>query len=1203
MEKNYKKNMRRIKYCLTGVIFCACFCASLVRAESIPKNPFKAERLDTYLRKIELAYQVSFVYDATQINKAMSIEVPAKLVSINSDLEPLKLKGINYNIVGKQVILKKAPLPAAAIVIPIKGRVRSKQDGGVLPGVSVREKGMKNTTSTNGDGEYQIRASDAGTLVFTALGYKQLEIQVKGRTTIDVTLEENVSELKEVMISTGYQTISKKLFTGSAVTLSGADAKRDGIADVSRMLEGRVAGVSVQNVSGTFGAAPKIRVRGATSINGDNKPLWVIDGVVIEDIVNISNEQLSTGDPSTLLGSSVAGLNSDDIESFQILKDASATSLYGARAMNGVILITTKKGKIGDGTPLISYTGNFSSYLKPSYSTFDIMDSHDQMSVLAEIDRKGWLNYGSIVNNANGGVYKKLYQSLDYAPGATTPDVYNSTEARAAFLSRYANANTDWFDVLFKNSLMQEHSVSVSTGTEKSQMYYSTSYMKDNGWTIGDNVKRFTANVRGNWKINEKLSFGLITTGSIRDQRAPGTLGRNSNPVSGEYSRDFDLNPFSYALNTSRTLTPYDENGNLEYFTRNYAPFNIINELANNTLDLNLMDLKVQGELKYKILKNFSYDFTGSYRYAKTGQDHSVRENSNMPQAYRAGVYPENATIRAANRFLYLDPTDIDGVPVSVLPQGGFFYTNDDLLQSYFVRNSLDYSTTLAQKHIIRLFASQELRYIDRQNTQFTGYGYQFDKGGVPFIDPNAIKQSVEGNFNYYSMQKWFDRYLAYAATGSYSYNSKYQINGTVRYDGSNKMGESRNARWLPTWNVSGSWNADEEDFLKDNKTISKLTVRGTYGLTASLGNATNSSLVLRSGNTLRPSLSEIESSLGIEYLQNSELTWEKMYEGNLGLDMAFFKNRLTVTIDAYKRSSYDLIGNIRTSGIGGEVIKIANYADMSSKGIEGSIGATVIKNTSFSWNTMFNFGYNKGKITNLVGEPTIFGLIGADGGPQLGYPSRGLFSIDFQKINEENGIPSFINENGELSEEVYLQAKDVQYLKYEGPVDPLFNGGFYNSFAYKGFTASVLFTFSAGNKVRLNPAYKNSYTDLDAMPNDFLNRFVIYKDNGTPSIADARNESRLDGAYPYNAYNYSTSRVADGGFVRLKSVTVGYGLPKATVSKFGLKTASLNLIANNIALIYADKKLNGQDPEFFSSGGVALPIPRQFTLSLKVGL
>ena len=263
--------------------------------------------------------------------------------------------------------------------------------GNPLPGVSVTVKGTSIGVPTGANGNFTINAPADAILVVRLLGFALKEVPVAGKSNLMITLLEDVNQLKDVVV-TGYQTVNKRQFTGSSTTVKATDAKRDGIADVSRMLEGQVAGVSVQNVSGTFGAAPKIRIRGASSINGDNKPLWVVDGMILEDVVNVSNEQLSTGDPSTLIGSSVAGLNPDDIESFEILKDAAATSLYGARAMNGVIVITTKKGKIG--VPVISYTGNFSTYLKPSYSQFNIMNSYDQVSVYAELERKGWLNFG-----------------------------------------------------------------------------------------------------------------------------------------------------------------------------------------------------------------------------------------------------------------------------------------------------------------------------------------------------------------------------------------------------------------------------------------------------------------------------------------------------------------------------------------------------------------------------------------------------------------------------------------------------------------------------------------------------------------------------------------------------------------------------------------------------------------------------------------
>ncbi len=1095
--------------------------------------------------------------------------------------------------------------PANLVVIPVKGTVKTQSGNGRAEnsaGVTVVERGTSNGTTTDASGNFQLTVKDnAAVLVFSMIGFKNQEIPVGAQTTFNVTLTEDISTLNEVVV-TGYQTIDRKMFTGAATLLKGEDAKRDGITDVSRMLEGRVAGVSVQNVSGTFGAAPKIRVRGATSITGENKPLWVVDGVILEDVVNVSNDQLSTGDPATLVGSSVAGLNPDDIESFQILKDASATAMYGARAMNGVVVITTKKGKIG--RPIVSYTGNFSSYLKPTYNTFDIMNSADQMSVYTELDRKGYFTLSDASRRQDGGVFTKMYNLIStYDATSGTFGLKNTPEAKAAFLERYARTNTNWFDELFRNSFMQEHSLSVSSGTDKSQFYISTSFLHDNGWTVADNVKRFTGNVRANFNLSDKVTLGLITQGSIRDQRAPGTIGRISDAVTGRVNRDFDINPFSYALNTSRTLTAYDENGNREFFTRNFAPFNILNELENNTLDLSLLDLKLQGELSYKIYKNVKYTFLGALRYAKTNQELKVREGSNMAQAYRAAG---DATVRERNKFLYRDPDNAEALPEVVLPYGGFYNTDDDNLVSYNFRNTLEWDKVFNEDHTVRLFGSQELRYADRQNKTFNGYGYQFDKGGVPYVDYRIIKQAIEGNFNYYSMNMRYDRFLAYMANGAYSYKGKYNLNGTVRYDGSNLLGQARTARWLPTWNVSGSWNIDTEPIMQRQNLVNRLTLRATYGLTASMGSATNSSLVLQNSSTTRPYFNEIESQIRIENLENSELTWEKQYETNVGVDAGIFNEKVTLTVDAYRRQGFDLIGLIRTSGIGGEEFKAANYADMESQGLEVTLGGNLTQVKDWAVRTQVTFGYNQGKITNLKNNPNIWSLVGPNGGPKEGYPYRGLFSIDFRGLSPQDGSPLFTNEKGEQGNNIYLQDDETRYLRYEGPVDPTMTGGWYNSVRYKGFSLSALITYSGGNKVRLNPNFKTTYSDLDAMSKDFLNRWTLAGDEtrtNIPSILDRTYAGRLESAYPYNNYNYSTARVADGDFVRLKQVSLSYNLPPAYLSFIRLNNASLSLVANNLWLIYADKALNGQDPEFFSAGGVASPIPRQFTLSLKIGL
>ncbi len=1084
--------------------------------------------------------------------------------------------------------------------IGIRGKVISATDKQALPGVSVSIKGTAQGAITDVTGSFQLNADENATLVFSFIGYITTEVAVAGRTTVDVTLEEDVKKLDEVtVVSTGYQEVDKRLFTGAVVNLAANDVKTAGTTDVSRMLQGKAAGVSVQNVSGTFGAAPKIRIRGATSINGDNKPLWVIDGVVLEDVVNVSADQLTTGDPTTLIGSSVAGLNSDDIESFTILKDASATALYGARAKDGVIVIKTKKGRVGQ--PIVTYTGNFSSYLKPSYDNYNVLNSGDQMAVYQEMERKGWLNHSDVSRSPNGGVYRKMYDLINtsYNPNDGTFGLLNTPEERAAFLSRYAKANTDWFGLLFKNSFVQEHSLSVSSGTEASQLYFSTSYYDDNGWTIADNVKRYTINARGTFKLSDKLSLGILATGSTRTQRAPGTVAREMNPVQGAYSRDFDINPFSYALNTSRVLTPYDENGQREYFTRNYAPFNILNEIEKNYIGVNQLDLKIQGELGYKLTKELRYDFTGAVRRVTTNTEHSVEEGSNMAEAYRAA---NSQVVKQGNKFLYYNPDYPNADPVIVLPEGGFYNRVDDQMNSYYFKNQLSWTHAINTIHTINAMAGQEIRSVDRRNAFNNGYGYQFSKGGVPFTDYRIIKQLLEGNFNYFGMASTYDRYASFYGSGNYAYRGKYILNLVGRLDGSNRLGESKTARWLPTWNVSAAWNIDTEPFMESYRLVDYLTLRGGYGLTANAGNATNSSVVYRSGTTPRPYLNENESQIVIESLENSDLTWEKQYEANIGINAGLFR-KLSITFDYYRRNQFDLIGVVKTAGIGGEAYKAVNYADMKSHGIDLSIGAPVYSRNHFNWTTNFIFSTNKSEITNLKNQPRMTDLVFPDGGAMEGYPVRGLFSVDFTKLDPKTGVPLFIDQDGKESSNVYLQSLTTQYLKYEGPVDPTITGGWSNIFKYKAFTLNVFLTYQTGNKIRLNPAFKSAYNDLDAMPREFLDRWAVRGDEqytNVPSIADVLTVSQL-ASYPYNTYNYSTARVVDGSFVRLRTVSLGYNLPVKWLGATGFKTASLTLTGTNLWLIYADKRLHGQDPEFFNSGGVAMPVAKQITASVKL--
>lgn len=1160
---------------------------------------------------------VSFTYVGNDAINASKVTVNVRNQRIGELLTKLLTPySLGYTVVDDHIVIRYNSLngektenvsPDAAVAaagpnIDVRGTVTNEKQS-PLAGVSIQVKGTARGVTTNDKGGFSLNnVSDEAVLVFSLTGYKTQEISVKDikNGTIQVHLKEDVTQMSEVVV-TGFQNIDRKKFSGASTHLKADDVKMDGVVDVSRMLEGRAAGVSVQNVSGTFGTAPKVRIRGASSINGDNKPLWVVDGVVLEDVVNISNDQLSSGDPTTLLGSAVAGLNSNDIESFDILKDAAATALYGARAMNGVVVITTKRGRT-TGKPVVNYTANLSTELKPSYGNYNIMNSAQQMSVLGELERKGYLT-SDILSRGDVGVYGKMYELLQ--PDANGNfGLQNTPAAREKFLMRYARANTDWFSLLFRNNLMQEHSISISSGTEKAQTYFSTSYFDDNGWTIADKVKRYTLNFRNNYKFSDKFSAGFSTLGSFRQQRAPGSLTRNSNPVEGSFDRDFDINPFSYSLNTSRTLTAYDQNGDLEYFRRNFADFNIINELKNNYIDMNVIDLRLQGDMSWKFSKNLRYEFVGAVRYVKSSREHQITENSNMANAYRAA---DNETMRENNKFLYTDPDHPNDPPQVVLPYGGFYNRAEDQLLNYDVRNSINYSKVFGGKHSLNVLAGQQLKFADRQSASNTGYGYQYENGGSTFIDYRILKQTIENNFPYFAMSKQYDRFAAFYATGTYSYDSKYVFTATGRYDGSNKLGQTATARWLPTYTVAGSWNMEKEKWLQDVHNVDYLTLRASYGLTASMGPATNSNVILKNNTTNRTNSDEKESVIAIEHLKNDNLTWEKLYTTNIGANASFFDSRLQTSLDLYTRKSFDLISLMKTSGIGGEVYKYANYADMTSKGIEVMVGSEVIRKKDWGWKTNVTFGYNTTKITNAKNTPIIFDLVAAEGGNKEGYPVRSLFSIKYKGLDATSGYPKFVNERGEISPNVYLQDDSTQYLKYEGPVDPPITGGWSNTFHYKALSLNVFLTYQFGNKIRLYPAFKSSYSDLDAMPKEFYDRWVQPGDQTTtkvPSIVDGlESVALLGGVYPYNNYNYSTERVAKGDMIRLKTVSLSYQLPFEFIKRYGLTNVSLTGAATNMWLIYSDKKLRGQDPEFFNSGGVAQPLQKQFTLSLKVGL
>jgi hypothetical protein len=387
---------------------------------------------------------------------------------------------------------------------------------------------------------------------------------------------------------------------------------------------------------------------------------------------------------------------------------------------------------------------------------------------------------------------------------------------------------------------------------------------------------------------------------------------------------------------------------------------------------------------------------------------------------------------------------------------------------------------------------------------------------------------------------------------------------------------------------------------------LNYLKLRATYGLSANLGPDASALLNLRSDVTLRPT--DIETYLYIQDLENSELTWEKLNEFNIGMDFGVFNNTVTGTIDAYKRNSFDLIGQLQTSGVGGNAYKFGNYADMRSEGFEVSINTVNLTLNDFTWSTNFNLGYTRDQITRLDFNPRNGDAIVQGGAAVFGGPRRGLFSTKFAGL-DSRGIPTFYDDSGEAVYNFDLQDRENlrSILKFEGSAEPRGAGGLSNLFSYKNLSLNVFLSFKFDYKIRLDDAFSPRYTDFSSLSKNFVNRWMVPGDENVTDVPVILDKNVVESGFSdllsaYDLYNKSTVRVADGGYVRLKAVRLAYTIPGNVARRIGANSAQLSVEGQNLFLLYSDSKLNGQDPEFFSAGGVALPQPRLITTAITIG-
>ena len=925
--------------------------------------------------------------------------------------------------------------------------------------------------------------------------------------------------------------------------------------------------------------------RGQTSINQEVKPLWVLNGVILQDEIDLKPEDLVSEDAKLLIASAIPGLTAESIESFRVLKDASATAVYGPRAIAGVVEVVTKKGAAG--TSSFTYTNESTFRLIPTYDQYNIMNSQEQMSVIQELMQGGHYEFQNVVTQKNKGIVGRMYELFYELDRQGNSRVLNTEAGRRAYLQEAERRNTNWFKQLFQTSVMQNHTLSFSSGNEKSTYYASLSLLSDPGWQKGNKLTQYATNLNANYNLSSKVRLGLITDLSYRDQTTPIQDGYN------------------YALNHSRTLNAKD------YYTTNYAPYNIFNEMDNAYIDTDIATLRIQGQLSWKITSKIEAILMGAIRYQNNTQKTEYKENSNWVLSYRA---MPNTTVRDNNTNLYKDPNDPFALPVVVLPKGGIREKIDKTSLANNLRATLSYKDTFAEGlHSIALFGGFEMDNAKNTNDLTRNYGLLNNAGNYASFSYLMFKKLQEEFRNYYTVADTENNNQAFFANASYTLKGRYTANGSLRYDASNAFVPSRYLRWMPTWNAGLKWDVSQENFFASLKPLSHLSLKASFGVTAVAPSVSNSLAQLYINNPWRNS-TQRELGLEIQNIANRDLTYDKNQELNIGADLGFLDDRINLSVEWFHRHSYDLIGDIVTQGTGGFTTKKGNMAQMRIRGLEIGLETTNLKTADFSWKTSFIYSRAKNEITELLTTPTIRDMIGystsatSQGGfARAGYPLKSIFSVPFNGLNDR-GLPTFLNEyNQSTIGGIRFDSRNVDFLKYAGTLIPTDKGSFSNTFHYKGISLGVVLTYSYGNVVRLRKL-SNIYTDYGIVPRELNNRWQFAGDETKTNIPVVYT-TFMQNAYgyneisqAYNTYDYSDIRIAKGDNIRLKEISLGYTFDKDFLRETRIRQLSVKLQATNLALLYADKRLNGDDPDYLVNGYTPIS-PKRLIFTLRVGL
>ncbi|RKD98568.1 SusC/RagA family TonB-linked outer membrane protein [Marinifilum flexuosum] len=1084
----------------------------------------------------------------------------------------------------------------------IKGKVLSESDGDVLIGASVyidkatigAETGMKGIienislgTITDFDGNFSLEVpKQLNTISCSFLGFETQVVDIKGKSFVTIKLGESTSELGEVIV-TGYQKIEKRKVTSAVVKVNADNIQQAGVVSVDHMLSGQLAGVTAVTQNGAPGAPAKIRIRGTVSLSGSQDPLWVVDGMPLEgnDVPDFSDKD----NIDQLYNSSIAGFNPSDIADITILKDAAATAIYGARAANGVIVVTTKNGK--QGSMRVSFSSNTTFTQRPDLSQLNLLNSNQKVDLELGLAARTDYSY----RNGNGGVARILDQYNDRQNYLDNGFSGISNNAQADINALRA-INTNWEDLLYQTAVNQDQSLSVSGGNEFATYYFSAGYHGEKGTTIGTSLDRINLTSKIRLKLNEKMNFGAAVFLSQRKTKGyltgsdlftnPAYYSRTVNPYQKVFNAD---GSYAYDRETTGALgTPLD--------------FNIIEERRNTSNELTSRNINAIFDFDYKISKGVKYSTQLGIQTEDRRTEQIATKDSYIGRRTKHNSRYTGKNDKGEDVTLY----DINE---------GFIKVWDADFFQYNLKNIIEVNKSINEDHEFDLMLGNEIRA--NETTTIYSANYAFDRSSNSSVAIDFHNADAAKRFKGFNKSFVKNTFASFFSTLSYSYKHKYTLFGSIRYDGSNLFGVDKKYKYQPLWALSGSWNATEEEFLKNVTWLNSLKFRASYGLQGNVDKSTSTNLI---GNKARVEIlpGMVEEVLRVDNPQNPYLRWEKTRTYNAGFDVAIFKNAIRASVDFYHRKSTDLI-NLRALPLeNGFNFAPINWAAVTNKGFEIGISTRNIYNKDFEWTTNFNISRNIDKVDNIQVRNDSWFPSG------VGRPVNALYVLKTDGL-DENGMPVFVKDGKKMNLQEFagielkwgfwptptLSPKEFRELfTYAGSADPKFSGGIINTFKYKNFDLSIACNFNLGQKVRITPPY--NMTEYDRALNtttDILNAWT--PENTNTHLPRLIGASTADGAVsvehqlysnndPINYLKYLDIWIKEMNYLRCTNIRLGYSFPKHILEKVNLSSARLSVEARNPFVI--SNNYDGYfDPETF--GNIyAQPIAKSYSIGINVG-